>query len=272
MFRLSWQVDDGPFTANPWVVPDVTFDWVEHALGTITVPAGSGPVDGPRGGRVEPGESGAVGDRRVRRLLWTLVPVSDGYGKARAVSTPIRRASDGLDSSRQRRPAVALNGRTARSAGRGRRAVTQRLRVRGRSPRTPRLTRRSNAPQRPGRRPDRAPRLRHPDRCSGRDEGLPHRFADRGVSERARPGRGRPVRELNELPVRDAPARLRRVDGDRGPVEDVGDPAGCRGRRFAGGVRGVHGDYGREVVAGHAHVYATGTIIARSSRTRGRNW
>jgi 3D (Asp-Asp-Asp) domain-containing protein len=116
MFRLSWQVDDGPFTANPWVVPDVTFDWVERALGTVTVPAGSSRWTGRVEVALNPANLGPSGTGVYVDYL-ELVPVSCGYGKARAVSMDAPGVLTGLDSFTSTTAGVALNGRTAPLGG-----------------------------------------------------------------------------------------------------------------------------------------------------------
>jgi hypothetical protein len=116
MFRLSWQAGDGPFTPNPWVVPRTTFNWEEHDLGTITVPTGSGRWTGRVEVALNPANLGPLGTGVYLDYL-TLVPVSDGYGKARAsysYSSGVIAAYDQFSSTTA---GVALNARAAPAGG-----------------------------------------------------------------------------------------------------------------------------------------------------------
>jgi hypothetical protein len=83
-FRLSWRAGDGPMNTNAWVSTPGDADWFEVDLGTITVPAAvigsqrwTGQIE-VFGGPAVTGPGFAFVD------YLTLIPVSDGYGKARA--------------------------------------------------------------------------------------------------------------------------------------------------------------------------------------------
>jgi hypothetical protein len=83
-FRLSWRAGDGPMNTNAWISTPGDADWFEVDLGTITVPAAvigsqrwTGQIE-VFGGPAVTGPGFAFVD------YLTLIPVSDGYGKARA--------------------------------------------------------------------------------------------------------------------------------------------------------------------------------------------
>lgn len=82
--RLTWQSADGPLMSNAWATPVVSgsgAQWTEVDLGVISIPA---TVVGTQRwtGRIEVYHTTGSFNFVVDYL--TLVPVSDGYGKARA--------------------------------------------------------------------------------------------------------------------------------------------------------------------------------------------
>ncbi len=117
--RLAWQVADGPFSANPWVespVPDTSGGfsvWGEVDLGTVTIPA---VLSGSQKwtGRIE---AYTVNGGEVYIDYLTLVPVTDGYGKARATYTYSPGVVVGYDYFTGTTAGVALNARVAPSGG-----------------------------------------------------------------------------------------------------------------------------------------------------------
>lgn len=116
MFRLSWQAGDGPFTSNAWVTPRNTFTWEEHDLGTITIPAGSGRWTGRVEVMLNPANLGPLGTGVYLDYL-TLIPVSDGYGKARAAYSYSAGVVTGYDQFTGATAAAALNARVAPAGG-----------------------------------------------------------------------------------------------------------------------------------------------------------
>jgi hypothetical protein len=113
--RLSWRAADGPFNANPWVQANVANRWEEVDLGTITIPA---TVVGTQRwtGQVE-ALGAALSPGQIYVDYLTLVPVSDGYGKARASYSYVPGAIVAQDSFQGTTAGNALNGRVAVTGG-----------------------------------------------------------------------------------------------------------------------------------------------------------
>jgi hypothetical protein len=113
--RLSWRSGDASVSANSWAVLSRESQWTEVDLGTITVPVAS--VGSQRWtGTVEAihrtfNNAGLYVDYLV------LVPVSDGYGKARAQYLSAPGVISGYDSFITTTAGVALNGRVAPAGG-----------------------------------------------------------------------------------------------------------------------------------------------------------
>jgi hypothetical protein len=80
--RFAWRANDGPLTRNEWASPPAANAWSEVDLGTITVPV---TLSGTQRwtGQIEAQDT-TVGSGDFYVDYLELVPVSDGYGKARA--------------------------------------------------------------------------------------------------------------------------------------------------------------------------------------------
>jgi hypothetical protein len=111
--RLAWQTGDGQFQANSWVVPPVN-SWRELDLGVVTVPPA---VAGTQKwtGRIE-ASSTAAGDLLHIDYL-VLVPVTAGYGKARASYSYKPGVAIGYDDFAGTTAGAALNARVAPTGG-----------------------------------------------------------------------------------------------------------------------------------------------------------
>lgn len=114
--RLAWRVGDSQYTRNTWaaVPSSVTAGWVELDLGTITVPpvlAGTQQWDG----RVE--VMSASGTATVDIDYLSLIPATDGYGRARATFTYQPGAIVGYDDFESLSAGTVLNGRSATTGG-----------------------------------------------------------------------------------------------------------------------------------------------------------
>lgn len=114
--RLAWQVGDGPFSNNAWVTPinQTDANWYEYDLGTITIPE---VLSGTQRwtGRVEASDAAPTGTIYLDYLR--LIPVTAGYGKARAVYSYTPGVATGYDNFTGTTAGNNLNARTAVSGG-----------------------------------------------------------------------------------------------------------------------------------------------------------
>jgi len=111
--RLSWRVGDGSLTVNDWAAAKFESTWEELDLGMIdvqTLPSGAHRWTG----QIEVLAAG-TGGVHVDHLL--LIPVTDGYGKARAVYSYSPGVMVGHDEFTGTTAGVALNGRVAPAGG-----------------------------------------------------------------------------------------------------------------------------------------------------------
>lgn len=113
-FRLTWKAGDGPLSSNAWVTAPQTATWSEVDLGTIIVP--SAVVGSQRW----TGQVDVVGDTTGTDIYvdyLVLVPVAEGYGKARASYSYKPGVATGYDQFTGTTAAAALNARTAPAGG-----------------------------------------------------------------------------------------------------------------------------------------------------------
>jgi hypothetical protein len=115
LIRFSYRAGDGPWSSNEWAPLIQANNWIEVDFGTITIPT---TLSGTQRwtGQVEMiGAASSPGVMYVDYLL--LVPVSDGYGKARASYSPTPGVIAGYDQFTSTTAGSALNARVAPGGG-----------------------------------------------------------------------------------------------------------------------------------------------------------
>jgi len=113
---LAWRVGDAQYNRNTWAVSplDSNGGWTELDLGTITVPpvlAGAQQWDG----RIE--AMASTGTVTVDVDYVSLIPTTDGYGRARGTFTYTAPAVTGYDDFESLASGTVLNGRSATTGG-----------------------------------------------------------------------------------------------------------------------------------------------------------
>lgn len=114
--RIAYRAGDGPLQSNLWAIPPVVNDWTEVDLGLITIPPKimgtqrwTGQIDA---------YAATTGTKTLDIDYLVLVPVDEGYGKARAtVASGGASAINGRDSFNGITAGTVLNARTAEAGG-----------------------------------------------------------------------------------------------------------------------------------------------------------
>lgn len=113
LVRLSWRTGDGTVSANPWATVSLDSKWIEVDLGTITLDAVVSGTQRWTGTFEAYGANSAT----IAIDYMTLVPASDGYGKARGLYAYPSAVTVGFDSFTATTAAAALNARVASLGG-----------------------------------------------------------------------------------------------------------------------------------------------------------
>lgn len=114
--RLSWQDGSGPFRANQWQTPNLVGSFVEVDLGTVSItPAQAGTQKWS--GRIEAYSSAGAAVDVLHVDYIVLIPVLEGYGKARGVTATEPGTASAFDNFTTGTLSGSLNGRLAAIGG-----------------------------------------------------------------------------------------------------------------------------------------------------------